>query len=187
MTTEPKRKSVCVIHTGRDEVFTFRRLVHYNEGAGLRFHFHEVVDDRDGLGRDELEQERAALVERVAHDEYVLLLVGNHTSRMAGRALLGLCTGLLLRRPIIAVNLDGSRSWDATRAPEDLEGHLVLSISSELPVLEYALDSWRDEYFRLRSMDRRGAVVYPNDLYETLLANTGPDDDSELTTHRIAL
>lgn len=181
MATVHKQKSVCVIHTGHDEVFTFRRLLAYNDGAGLRFHFHEVVDDLGELSSDELEQYRASLVERVAHDEYVLLLVGDHTKRLGGRALLALCTGLLLRRPIIAVNLDGSRGWDATMVPEDLGGHLVLSISSELPVLEYAFDSWRDEYFRLRSMDRRGAVVYPNDLYETLLSSVGPNEDSELT------
>lgn len=182
----PKRKSVCVIHTGAEEVFTFKRLVDYSSHADARFEFIEVVDHP-------VDSEEAAeagvnenLVERMAHGDYVMLLAGEKTSGLSGMGLQALLTGLYMRRPIIVVNLDGCRHCDPSRLPRELEQRLFLCISSEFPVLQHALESWRDEAFRLSSMDQTHAAVYPPEMYQTLL----PEDTASALDNihrRIAL
>lgn len=169
-----KKKSVCVIHTGAEEVFTFERLVGYGGEYASRYVYSEVIDELRALTGVELEGLRENLTERMAHEDYIMLLAGENTSRLSGQGLQALLIGLYMRRPVIVVNLDGCRHCDPSKLPAVLEGRLFLCISSEFPVLEYALDSWRDESFRLTSMEKVHAAVYPSDLYDTLL----PDDSA---------
>ena len=182
----PKRKPVCVIHTGAEEVFTYRRLVDYGQTKECRYAFSEILDlglSETGVGSEE---QRAALADRVSHEEYILLLAGENTSKLSGVGRQALMLALYMRRPIIVVNLDGGRHCDPSRLPGELDGRLILCISSELPVLEFALDSWRDESFRLSSMGQTHAAVYPNDLYETLIpVSDSPHEDG--VSKRIAL
>ena len=181
-----KRKRVCVVHTGAEEVFTYRRLVGYGKMDECRYAFSEILDSRLSVQGSDLEEQRARLAERIAHEEYVLLLAGENTARLSGLGRQALLLALYMKRPIIVVNLDGCRHCDPSRLPSELDDRLILCISSELPVLEFALDSWRDESFRLLSMGQSHAAVYPSNLYETLLqvsASSGDDPQA----NRIAL
>ncbi len=103
-----------------------------------------------------------------------MLLAGENTSSLSGIGLHALLTGLYMRRPIIVVNLDGCRHCDPSKLPPELEQRLFLCISSEFPVLEHALHSWRDEAFRLSSMEQTHAAVYPSEMYQTLLPEETP-------------
>ena len=182
----PKRKSVCVIHTGAEEVFTFKRLVDYSLQADSRFEFNEIVDHPVDFEKNSGTGIGGLLVERLADEDYVMLLAGEKTSGLSGMGLQALLTGLYMRRPIIVVNLDGCRHCDPSRLPAELERRLFLCISSEFPVLEYALDSWRDEAFRLSSMDQTHAAVYPSEMYQTLLPDEASSDLDSIH-RRIAL
>lgn len=164
-----RKKSVCVIHTGAEEVFLYRRLVDYSSQPESRFAFNEIVDHAVDSGDSGEAGVCGKLVEQLADEEYVMLLAGERTAELRGTGLRALLTGLYMRRPIIVVNLDGCRHCDPSRLPAELERRLFLCISSEFPVLEYALDSWRDEAFRLSSMDQTHAAVYPPEMYQTLL------------------
>ena len=181
-----KKKPVCVIHTGAEEVFTFNRLVDYGRQDGARYQFSEIIDELHPWSTDELTGRRGSILERISNEEYIMLLAGENTARMAGTGLQAIRTALYMRRPIIAVNLDGSRCCNYSNLPKELDDRLVLCISSEFPVLEYALDSWRDEAFRLNTMDRAHAAVYSDEFYTALLQGT---DRVELdkVTHQIAL
>ena len=163
------RKSVCVVHTGAEEVFTVRRFREYGSQPGLGFDFHEIVDELAPLSEEAVARLRPLSIERMSHCDYLMVLAGDRTSQLAGSGLQAVLSALYMRRPVIVVNLDGERHCDPTRLPLVLEGKLFLCISSELPILDYALDSWRDEAYRLLTMNQSYAAVYPDELYSTVL------------------
>jgi hypothetical protein len=169
-----------VIHTGAEEVFTFQRLVGYGAETNSSYDFNEVVDELRPLTVEELDGLNESLLERMAHEDYILLLSGENTSRLAGRGLHALVTGLYMRCPVIVMNLNGCRHCEPSRLPAELENRLFLCISPEFPVLKYALDSWREESFRLISLEKNQATAYPSSLYEALLPHDLTSDSTSV-------
>ncbi len=175
-----QKRPVCVIHTGSDELFFFHRLQDYGMSVSSRFSFNEIVDELQPLSGSELEARQDGVFERFSREEYVILLVGQRTGQMRGRGVQALSVALYMKRPVIVVNLDGNRSWDPQKVPSLLEERLVLCVGPDVPVLEHALETWRDESFRLHTMGREGAVVYGSDLYDALV----PASSGELPSGR---
>jgi hypothetical protein len=170
-----------VIHSGAEEVFTFKRLVGYGAETDSRYDFNEVVDELRPVAAEELDGLKESLLERLAQEDCMLLLAGENTSCLAGRGLHALVSGLSMRCPVIVMNLNGCRHMEPSRLPGELENRLFLCISSEFPILKYALDRWRDESFRLISLEKNLAAVYPRNLYEALLPHDSASDSTSVT------
>lgn len=112
--------------------------------------------------------EHNRLVDHIVNSDYVMLLVGESSMDPEGLETKALNTAAWLKRPIVALNLNQSRSVDREHFPSLIDEQLVLHIPMEGQVIRHALETWRDEAFKLRSMGHGGPVHYPSEIYSLL-------------------
>ena len=125
----------------------------------------DIAEDA-ASGTPSIEHNR--LVDHIVHSDYVMLLVGDASLDPEGIETKALNTAAWLKRPIVALNLNQSRTVDREHFPSLIQEQLVLHIPMEGQVIRHALETWRDEAFKLRTMGHGGPVHYPSEIYALL-------------------
>lgn len=96
-----------------------------------------------------------------------VLLIGKSTRYLTKFVKWEIETAIRLGLPIIAVNLNGSKSKD-NLCPASLDGELSIFIPFEKRIIQYALEHWPDSYSSLKNAGKIGAYYYPGNVYEKL-------------------
>ncbi len=116
---------------------------------------------------------RSRLVDHIVHSDYVIAIIGDSPIDSESMDFQALNTAAWMKRPLIATNANQHRDIDRRHFPELLADQLILHIPLEGQVITHALETWRDESFRLRTMGQNGPVHYKDDIYE--LIENGPE------------
>jgi hypothetical protein len=67
--------------------------------------------------------------------------------------------------PIIAVNINGKRDRDIDRCPAIIRDELVLHISFNHKIINYAINNWPAYFTKLKSNGEKGGRYYPDEVY----------------------
>lgn len=108
------------------------------------------------------------LIQKVANSDYILLIVGETGIEPESPEFKVLNAAAWMKRPIIALNVNQLRDIDRARFPSLIADQLILHIPMEGQAIRHALESWRDEAFRVRTMGQIGPVHYTNEIYQLI-------------------
>lgn len=108
------------------------------------------------------------LIQKVANSDYVVLIVGETGIEPESQEFKVLNAAAWMKRPLIALNVNQLRDIDRGRFPSLIADQLVLHIPMEGQAIKHALESWRDEAFRVRTMGQIGPVHYTNEIYQLI-------------------
>ncbi len=122
---------------------------------------------RDTGGR----QQQTDLVDNVVNSDYVVVIVGDSPIDPESTDIQALNAAAWMKRPIIALNINQIKDIDREHFPELMSEQLVLHLPMEGQVFKHALESWKDEAFRVRTMGQTGPVHYSRDIYDLIERN----------------
>ena len=122
---------------------------------------------RDTGGRPQ----QTDLVDNVVNSDYVVVIVGDSPIDPESTDIQALNAAAWMKRPIIALNINQIKDIDREHFPELMSEQLVLHLPMEGQVFKHALESWKDEAFRVRTMGQTGPVHYSRDIYDLIERN----------------
>jgi hypothetical protein len=104
----------------------------------------------------------------MANAKQMILLVGEETKNL--RKFIPWEIELARKKdiPIIVVNLNGKRDYDADRCPSAVnDGTYTIDVSFNAKIIQYALDKFPADYEQHKS-EKEGHWHYKNSVYESL-------------------
>lgn len=162
------RNKVFISFDGDNDMHYYRLMRAWKQNDRTDFNFFDAHDIN--IARDtSLESTiKLRLNERLANAKVFASLIGANTRYLYKFVRWELEQGLKLELPIIGVNLNGKRSKDIDLCPPVIRDALVVYISFQPTILQYALENWPSEFQRLRNQGNTGARYYSNDVYKRL-------------------
>jgi MTH538 TIR-like domain (DUF1863) len=161
------RNKTYIAFDGDTDIRYYRLMKawHANDGFSLNFHdAHDLNTARDSSQEESIKRQ---LRERFANSKTLIILIGQNTRYLTKFVQWELEVALKLNLPIVAVNLNNSRTSDA-RCPPTIKDELVIYVPFKHDIIEYALDNWPSEFARFRSEGKTGGRYYVQDVYERL-------------------
>ena len=129
------------------------------------FDAHSLTQARDNSTEDSIKR---SLSKRLANAKIVVSLIGENTRYLYKFLRWELEQAIRRDLPIVGVNLNGHRSQDSNRCPPVIRDHLVVYVSFNAAIIQYALENWPGEYQKLRLQNTVGAHYYNDDVYRRL-------------------
>ena len=162
------RNKVFISFDGDNDLRYYNLMRAWKQNDRTNFNFFDAHDIN--IARDtSLEPTiKRRLNERLANAKVFVSLIGANTRYLYKFVRWELEQSLKLGLPIIGVNLNGKRSQDIDRCPPVIRDALVVYISFQPTILQYALENWPSEFQRLRSQGNTGARYYSNDVHARL-------------------
>ena len=162
------RNKVFVSFDGDTDIHYYRLMRAWKQNDNTRFNFldaHDLTQARDTSTEDSIKR---SLSVRLANAKVVVSLIGEKTRYLYKFVRWELAQAIQRDTPIIGVNLNGHRSQDRNRCPPVIRDHLVVYVSFNTAIIQYALENWPREYRALRSQGIVGARHYNNGVYRRL-------------------
>jgi hypothetical protein len=157
-----------VIFDGDNDMWAYRYMRGWNASKHVAFDFQDAHDLKPLRSDAFLEATvKRRLKDRFQATNQVILLIGEHTKNLYRFVRWEIETAQELNLPIIAVNLNQERKFDAHRCPPLLRDEYVVHVAFRARIIRYALDHFPNEYHR-RSADAGGNRHYDDDVYKSL-------------------
>ena len=142
-----------VIFDSDNDIWAYGYMKGWNKLEHVDFSFHDAHDLKPLSDRAENEAYiKSRLRERFGTAEQVIILIGEDTRYLYKFVRWELETAQELNLPIIAVNLNDRRSFDADRCPRLLYDEYVVHVPFQAKIIRYALDQFPCEYHRRDKM-----------------------------------
>ncbi len=161
------RNKTYIAFDGDKDMHYYRLMTAWkaNDGFSLNFHdAHELNSARDSSQEESIKRQ---LRERFANSKLLIILIGESTRYLTRFVKWELEVALKLGLPILAVNLNNSRSCDS-RCPPIIKNELVVYVPFKSAIIEYALDNWPAEFAHLRNQGKTGERHYVQQIYTRL-------------------
>ena len=162
------RNKVFVSFDGDNDIHYYRLMTAWKQNDNTPFNFYDAHDINTALDRSTEDTIKKRLRERLTNSKVVVSLIGEQTRYLRKFVRWELEQAINLNLPIIGVNLNKLRSLDSNRCPPVLRDELVVYISFNVNILQYALEYWPDEFCRLKREGKTGSRHYSNDVYKRL-------------------
>lgn len=162
------RNKVFISFDGDNDIHYYRLMRAWKQNDHTPFNFFDAHDINTARDTSSEETIKRRLSERLSTAYVVVSLVGEQTRYLYRFVRWELETALARQLPIVAVNLNGRRSVDLDRCPPIIRDELVVHVSFNAAILQYALEYWPPEFHRLRQAGQRGARYYTNEVYYRL-------------------
>lgn len=162
------RNRVFVSFDGDADMHYYRLMRAWKQNDRTDFNFydaHDLIQARDTSTEESIKR---SLSERLANAKVLVSLIGENTRYLYKFLRWELEQAIRRDMPIVGVNLNGHRSQDSDRCPPVIRDHLVVYVSFNPGIIQYALEHWPAEYQRLRAQGTTGARYYNNDVYRRL-------------------
>jgi hypothetical protein len=161
------RNKTYVIFDGDKDMWAYAYLKGWNKSEHIAFDFYDAHDLRPLTDRASEETVRERLRQRFANSRQAIVLIGESTRYLYKFVRWEIETALKLGFPIIGVNLNGSRKYDAERCPPILRDEYVVHVSFQAKIIQYALDHFPAEYAK-RNPAAAGNRHYNDAVYTQL-------------------
>ncbi len=143
----------------------YRELLQWLNDSRIAIDPWTTVDfERSSFAEDD-RQRQMEIVDQVVNSDYVVVIVGDSSIDPESIDIQALNAAAWMKRPIIALNINQLKDIDRDHFPELMSDQLVLHLPMEGQVFKHALESWKDEAFRVRTMGQSGPVHYSHDIY----------------------
>lgn len=143
----------------------YRELLQWLTLNGIAINPWTTIDfERDNRSEDE-RQRQTQIVDQVVNSDYAVVIVGDSPIDPESVDIQALNAASWMKRPIIALNVNQLKDIDRDHFPQLMADQLVLHLPMEGQVFKHALESWKDEAFRVRTMGQSGPVHYSHDIY----------------------
>ena len=164
------RNKTYVIFDGDNDMWAYAYMKGWKSNENMHFNFYDAHDVRPLTDRASEETVKARLRERFTNAKQVIVLIGDNTKNLYRFVRWEIEIALKLNLPIIVVNLNDMRQIDANRCPALLRDALAVHIPFKASILQYALDNFPDERYRIQA-SASGPRVYGDNTYRKLGLN----------------
>lgn len=164
----PYRNKVFVSFDGDNDIHYYRLMRAWKQNDRTPFNFfdaHDINTARDTSTEETIKQR---LRERLANAYVVISLIGEHTRYLYKFVRWELEQAVARQLPIIGVNLNGKRSLDSTLCPPIIRNELVIHVTFNAAILQYALEHWPSGYRTHCNKGETGPYYYTTDVYTRL-------------------
>lgn len=167
----PFRNKTYIAFDGDTDMSYYRMMTAWHANPKFSFEFHNAHDLNTARDSSNEESIKRQLRERFANSKNFIVLIGEKTKLLRKFVPWEMDVALKLDLPIIAVNLNGSRTRDG-RCPATIYSELVIYVPFSAKIIEYALEDWPSNYATHKARGDSGPYQYKDSVYESLGLNT---------------
>lgn len=164
----PYRNKVFVSFDGDNDIHYYRLMKAWKQNDNSTFNFIDAHDLNTALDTSSEATIKRRLSERLSNSKVVVALIGSHTRYLYRFVRWELEQAINRDIPIIGVNLNGWRSYDANRCPPVIRDSLVIHVSFNPSILQYALENWPSQYRNFQKQGSTGPHHYTDQTYRRL-------------------
>ena len=161
------KNKTYVIFDGDNDIWAYGFMKGWKANDNMDFNFSDAHDLNVITDRASEETIKSKLRERFSSAKQVIVLIGKHTKDLYQFVHWELEIAQKLDLPIIAVNLNEKRSFDAEYCPATLRDKYVVHVSFNAKIIQFALDNFPDEYAK-RDLSAVGNREYNAEKYRSL-------------------
>lgn len=161
------RNKTYIAFDGDEDMHYYRLMTAWAANAKFDFEFHNAHDVNSARDSSKEESIKRQLRERFANSKAFVLLIGEKTHRLKKFVEWEVETAIRLELPIVAVNLNGSRSRDAF-CPPALYSALAIYVPFSEKIISYALENWPTSAATHRKNGKAGPYYYKDHVYQGL-------------------
>lgn len=161
------KNKTYVIFDGDTDMWAYGYMKGWKSNENVNFNFHDAHELNVITDRASEETAKRKLRERFSSAKQVIVLIGENTKNLYKFVRWEMEIALALNIPIIAVNLNGSRTYDSDRCPPIISNEYVVHVSYNAKIIQYALDNFPAEYEQ-RDPKAGGQRHYSADDYKRL-------------------
>jgi uncharacterized protein YegP (UPF0339 family) len=140
------RNKTYVIFSGDEDIWAYRLMKAWHTKKHIDFNFYDAHNLKPLTDRASDETVKARLRERFANAKQAIVLIGYNTKNLYKFVRWEIEFALDLDLPIIAVNLNGMRTYDPDLCPPILRDKYVIHVSYNARIIKYALDYFPLQY-----------------------------------------
>ena len=162
------RNKVFISFDGDNDIHYYRLMRAWKQNDQTSFNFfdaHDINTARDTSLESTIKQR---LRERLDNAKVFVSLIGANTRYLYKFVRWELEQGVARGLPMIGVNLNGKRSQDLSRCPPVIRNALVVYVSFQPAILQHTLETWPDEFQRLKNRGVSGPRYYRDEVYRRL-------------------
>ena len=164
----PYRNRVFVSFDGDNDMHYYRLMRAWKQNDNSLFDFIDAHDLNTALDTSSEVTIKRRLSERLSNSKIVVALIGSHTRYLYKYVRWELEQAINRDIPIIGVNLNGWRNFDVDRCPPVIRDSLVIYVSYNPSILQYALENWPSQYQKYRAENKAGPYYYNDQAYKSL-------------------
>ena len=146
----------------------YRLMQAWKKNDNTSFNFYDAHDLNNLMSYSSEETIKAKLAERLRSTKVFILLIGNSTKNLYKFVRWEIEQAIKRDIPIIAVNLNGKKSWDRNLCPPILKGELAIHVSFNQKIIEHAIDTWASSANSHISAEKSGPFYYKDSVYRQL-------------------
>lgn len=162
------RNKVFVSFDGDSDISYYRLMVAWKQSDHSSFNFHNAHDVSSARDTSTELSIKANLQKRLRETKVFMLLVGSNTKYLYKFVRWEIEQALMRELPIVCVNLNGTRHLDGDNCPAILRNELVMHVSFNAKIIEYALDNWPSQSTTLKSKRETGPYLYKKETYVSM-------------------
>jgi hypothetical protein len=162
------KNKTFVSFDGDADMRYYRLMQAWKQNDHISFNFynaHELNSARDTSSEESI---KAQLMKRLMNTKVFALLIGENTRYLYKFVRWEIEQALSRNLPIIAVNLNGSRSMDVGRCPPLLKDKLAVHISFNAAIVQYAFENWPAFHETHDDQEKIGPYYYKDNVYKKL-------------------
>lgn len=157
------RNKTYVIFDGDKDMLAYAYMKGWNQVEHIEFDFYDAHDLQLLTDRASEETVRSRLRQRLLNSKQAIVLIGESTRHLFKFVRWEIETALDLDFPIIGVNFNGSRKYDAEFCPPILRYQYAVHVPFKAKIIQYALDHFPDVYAK-RDLDAGGNRHYNDSI-----------------------
>jgi hypothetical protein len=161
------RNKTYVIFDGDNDMWAYAYMKGWKESEHIEFDLHDAHDLQQLTDQASEETVRARLRQRFSNSKRAIVLIGESTRHLYKFVRWEIETAQKLDLPIIAVNLNGDRQYEAERCPPILRDQYVVHVAFKAKIIQHALDQFPGEYAK-RDANAGGNRHYNDSTYTRL-------------------
>jgi hypothetical protein len=161
------RNKTYVCFDADTDIRYYRLMTAWKENDNIEFNFHnahEINNVRDGSSEATI---KAKLRERLKDTKVLVVLIGENTKNLYKYVRWEIEYAIENNIPIVAVNLNGSKSQDSL-CPPILKNELAMYINFGQKIMNHALNGWTVQHFTEKKNGNTGPFYYPDSVYNSL-------------------
>lgn len=162
------RNKTYVCFDGDSDIHYYRLMCAWKQSDGHNFGFYNAHDLNSARDTSTEESIKRQLRIRLNNSKVFVVLIGKQTRYLYKFVRWEMEQALALDRPIIAVNLNGSRQLDTNRCPPIIRDALAIHVSFNMAIVQYALENWPSEHKIYQSQNISDYYYYDSTIYEKL-------------------
>lgn len=162
------RNKTYVCFDGDRDINYYRLMCAWKKHEGISFDFYNAHNLNTARDNSQEESIKKQLRIRLNNSKVLVVLIGEQTRYLYRFVKWEMEQAIQMKMPIIAVNLNGQRQQDVDRCPPVIRNELIIHVSFNAAILQYALENWPDNHQRYYMEGRSGAFYYKPEIYQQL-------------------